>query len=99
MRVWGWQGAPIDVVRLPNGTLVSVDNTRVLAAHRAGIEIRAVVHKAGDALPSGFAQRFTPRSGIAPQTWGEAVLNRINSQNRLFRETYPEGAPVTGSSQ
>lgn len=79
MRAHGWQGPPIDVVRLPDGTLVSVDNTRLLAAHRAGIEVRAVVHEAGDALPAEFAQRCPPRQGPGPTSWGEAVLNRIGS--------------------
>ncbi len=99
MRAQGWQGTPIDVVRLPDGTFVTVDNTRLLAAHRAGIEVRAVIHEAGEALPAEFAERFLPRRGPSPQTWGEAVLNRINNQNRIFRETYHQGAPFTGSSE
>ncbi len=50
MRARDWQGTPIDVVRLPDGTFVTVDNTRLLAAHRAGIEVRAVIREAGEAF-------------------------------------------------
>ena len=32
----GWKGAPIDVVRLQSGELVTLDNTRLLAASRTG---------------------------------------------------------------
>jgi len=99
MRARGWQGAPIDVVRLPNGTLVTIDNTRLLAAGRAGIQARAIIHEAGEALPAEFAERFLPRNGPPPQTWEEAVLNRINNQNSLFRKTYPQGSPFTGSKE
>ena len=93
----GWVGPPVDVVRLPNGVLMTVDNTRVLAAHRAGIDVQAVVRGFDEALPAGQVGRFTTRRGGVPATWGEAVLNRLGNQNRVFRETYPAGSPVTGS--
>src|SRR5450759_5740009 len=37
MRADGWVGDPIDVVRMPDGGLTTIDNTRVVAAnpHRA----------------------------------------------------------------
>ncbi len=94
MRASGWQGTPIDVVRMGDGGLTAFDNTRVLAASRAGINTQAVVHGAGEAFPVG---RWIPKSGIVPETWGEAVLLRIQQQNRIFRQTYPNGAPITGS--
>lgn len=31
----------IDVVRMPDGLLTSLDNTRIFAAHRAGVKIQA----------------------------------------------------------
>jgi len=96
MSANGWKGAPIDVVKMPDGLLTTVDNTRVLAADLAGIDVRAVVHRSTDALPAKFIERFTTRSGGAPQTWGNAVLNRIGNQNSLYRNTYPFGSPVTG---
>ncbi len=74
MRANGWQGAPIDVVRMGDGALTTFDNTRVLAASRAGIDTQAVIRGAGDAFPAG---RWTPKSEISPQTWGEAIQTRI----------------------
>jgi RHS repeat-associated protein len=94
MRASGWKGAPIDVVRMRDGALTTFDNTRVLAASRAGIDTQAVVRSAGDAFP---AARWTTKSGATPATWGEAVAMRIQQQNRLYRETYPNGSFVTGS--
>ncbi|NJD06126.1 MAG: hypothetical protein FIA97_06465 [Methylococcaceae bacterium] len=96
MRANGWQGAPIDVVRMSDGALTTFDNTRVLAAQRAGIDVQALIHNAGDAFPAG---RWTPRSGVQPSTWEEAVQVRIQQQNSVFRNTYPSGSPFTGSSQ
>lgn len=96
MKANGWKGDPIDVVKMPDGGLTTVDNTRVLAAHLSGVETRAVVHEASDPLPLQFVDRFTTRKGGSPQTWGDAVLNRINSQNSIFRATYPLGSPYTG---
>ena len=96
MKANGWAGDPIDVVRMTDGGLTSVDNTRVLASHYAGIDVRANVHAADDVLPTEFAERFTSRKGEVPSTWGDAVLNRIGSQNSGYRNTYPYGSPVTG---
>ncbi|MBF0548594.1 MAG: hypothetical protein HQM08_29460 [Candidatus Riflebacteria bacterium] len=99
MQADGWVGKPIDVVKFSDGSLVTIDNTRVLAAHRAGIPVRAVVHDASAPLPSNFIGRFTTPKGGTPKTWGEGVLNRIGSQNSLFRQTYPQGSPFTGSAE
>jgi len=76
--------------------LTSFDNTRVLAASRAGINTQAVIREAGEAFPAG---RWTTKGGVTPSTWGEATELRIQQQNRLFRQTYPNGSPVTGSNQ
>lgn len=98
MKASGWKGAAIDVVRMSDGGLTALDNTRVLASHLAGIETRAVVHEASERLPAQMVERFTTRRGGVPQTWGDAVQNRIGSQNSLFRRLYPFGAPYTGVS-
>ena len=96
MRANGWKGAPIDVVRMSDGTLTTFDNTRVLAAQRAGINVQAVVHQPGEAFPAG---RWTPRNGVQPVTWEDAVRARIQQQNSGYRNTYPSGSPYTGSTQ
>jgi len=43
MRANGWVGDPIDVVRPPDGSLATIDNTRVLAAHQAGIDVQTTI--------------------------------------------------------
>jgi hypothetical protein len=96
MRANGWLGRPIDVVRMPDGGLTAVDNTRVLAAHEAGIDVRATIHGFDDPLPSEHLERFTTPKGGAPDTWGGAVLNRIGAQRRAYSAAHPYGSPITG---
>lgn len=96
MRANGWVGDAIDVVRMPDGSLVTIDNSRLLAAQQAGINVQARVHNYGDALPDSLAGRFTTSRGGAPSTWGEALHNRIGSQNSQYAQTYPNGSPITG---
>ena len=98
MKKHGWlKNKDIDVVKMADGTLISVDNKRVLAASRAGIDVRAKVRFGDEKLSSEMAIRFTTREGT-PTTWGEAIRFRINNQKKLYRETYPNGSYVTGST-
>jgi RHS repeat-associated protein len=96
MRAVGWAGDPIDVVRMPDGGLTTIDNTRLLAADKAGIDVQANIHEFDDPLPQELIDRFTTPKGGAPATWGDAILNRIGAQNSPFRKTYPFGSPYTG---
>lgn len=91
----------IDVVWMPDGGLTTLDNTRILAASRAGVNIWARVWKHTDPLPNDtdFISRFVGRRREIPQTFGDAVLNRISNQNSRFRNTYPYGSPFIGSSR
>ncbi|WP_240616584.1 RHS repeat domain-containing protein [Marinobacter fuscus] len=98
MQKNGFQVEPdklIDVVRMPDGGLTSLDNTRIVAADLAGVKIQARVHNFDDLLPNDeqFISRFIGRKGEVPTNWGEAVKNRISNQSSLFRNTYPEGSP------
>lgn len=97
MKKDGWKGSPIDVVRMTDGSLVTVDNTRLLAASRAGIDVKVKIHDANEKLSPEFSERFTTKSGGTPNTWEEAVKNRINNQSKKFRERYPIGADVTST--
>ena len=92
----GWVGDPIDVVRMTDGGLTAIDNTRVLAARRAGIDVQATIHGHADPLPSEYISRFTTRRGGVASTWGEAIANRIGAQSAKYRDSYPNGSPVTG---
>jgi hypothetical protein len=96
MRADGWVGDPIDVVRMPDGGLTTIDNTRVVAANQAGIDVQANIHAFDEMLPDEFVGRFTTPNGGAPTTWGEAIMNRIGARNSLYRNTYPFGSPFTG---
>jgi filamentous hemagglutinin len=90
MRASGWVGAPIDVVSI-EGRLITVDNTRLLAAHLSGTPVQAVIRGAGEALPASMAGRFG-----AATTWGEAVTARIAGQNAAYRAANPLGSWFIG---
>jgi hypothetical protein len=90
MAAKGWAGAPIDVVQMGDG-LVTVDNTRLLAASMTNTPVQAIIHGAGEALPEAIAGRFG-----AATTWGEAVLGRIGGQNAAYRSLFPGGSWATG---
>lgn len=87
----GWVGDPIDVVKMADGGLTTIDNTRVVAARAAGIDVQAVVHNADDLLPESLIERFTTKQGV-PTTWGEAIELRIGKQNSGFRINNPYGS-------
>ncbi len=94
MRANRYVGAPIDVVKMADGGLVTLDNTRVLAASQAVVNVWAIVHEAGEALPPSQIQRFTTAVG-APSTWGEAAALRIQNQGAGFSGRRPNGSPYT----
>lgn len=96
MKQNGWRGAAIDVVRMPDSKLTTIDNTRVLAARKVGIDVKANVYNYDELLPnSGLIERFTTKKGI-PQTWGDAVNLRIGKQNSQYRKLYPNGSNIIG---
>lgn len=93
MKQNGWQGDPIDVVTMDDGKLTTLDNTRVFAAKAAGIDVKANVHDYNDTLPDQATKdRFTTPRGGVPQTWGQAVENRIGKQSSSFRRNNPRGS-------
>lgn len=96
MKAKGWLGDAIDVVKMSDGKLTSVDNTRILAAKQAGINVKARVHAGTDPLPPEFAVRFKSKKGLIPDTWEDAVLNRISKQNSAYRKNNPTGSYITG---
>ena len=91
MRNKGWDGDPIDVVRMPDGGLTTIDNTRVVAARQAGIDVQANIHAYDDLLPVEYIDRFTTKKGV-PTTWGDAITLRIGKQNSTFRNNNPFGS-------
>jgi hypothetical protein len=91
MKAHGWKGDPINVVKMPDGKLSTLDNTRVVAARQSGIDVQSNVHDYDDPLPSILVRRFTTPKGV-PKTWGEALGLRIGKQNTTFRHEYPSGS-------
>ncbi|MFL0253030.1 hypothetical protein ACJDT4_21715 [Clostridium neuense] len=91
MEANGWRGAPIDVVKMRDGNLTTIDNTRVIAAREAGIDVQAILHDANELLPENLIDRFTTKKGV-PKTWGEAIELRIGKQKASFRNNNPLGA-------
>ncbi|GKX28597.1 hypothetical protein SH1V18_10770 [Vallitalea longa] len=87
----GWVGDPIDVIRMSDGGLTTIDNTRVVAARATGIDVQAVVHNTDDLLPEHLIERFTTKKGV-PTTWGEAIELRIGKQKSSFRTNNPYGS-------
>ena len=79
MKRNGWQGDPIDVVQMADGRLTTIDNTRVVAARQARIDVQANIHAYDELLPIEYIARFTTK------TWGDAVELRIGKQKSSFR--------------
>ena len=58
MKANGWKGDAIDIVRVGDGKLTTLDNTRVLAASRSGTKVRAKIYNASDELLAHFVEWF-----------------------------------------
>ena len=56
MRTKGWRGEPLQVVRMEDGSLVSLDNRRLTAAQNAGLkQVPVNIHSADAKLPKDWA--------------------------------------------
>ena len=88
----GWNGAPLNVVQMPDGNLTTIDNTRLLAAKEAGIKAKIVIHKFNDAISDNLANEYARPNMAAPKTWHEAIQSRIDDQKTKFFQdrTFPE---------
>lgn len=89
MKNNGWKGDPVDVVKMPDGKITSMDNTRITAAREAGIDVKATIHN--------FNEKLTPeiqkaRGWEQYNTWGEAIQGRINNQSGGFGKQKPNGS-------
>lgn len=93
MGASGWRGDAVDVVRMPDGRMTSIDNTRIRAAREVGIDVQANIRDFDSSLTASEVGRFTKGSQI-PSTWGDAVTIRINSQTGSFVKNNPYGADV-----
>jgi len=89
MRTSGWKGDPVDVVKMPDGKLTSMDNTRIAAAREAGINVKANVRGYDDPLTPAIQEA---RGWQSFSTWGEAITGRINKQSGGFATNNPHGS-------
>jgi hypothetical protein len=95
----------VDAVRMRDGLLTSVDNSRpaVLNATGGG-KIQTRIRAFDEPLTDKEIFRFTARVDNVervPNTWGDAVDVRIWKQGEQFMSIYPNGSPfvpkVTGA--
>jgi RHS repeat-associated protein len=91
MKANGWNEGPIDVVRMPDGGLTAVDNTRVAAASLSGTRVQAIVRGFDELFPAARAG-----GNLQGSTWGEAITNRLANQRPAWLCQYPMGSPFTG---
>ncbi|WP_323744584.1 DUF637 domain-containing protein [Pseudomonas sp. UFMG81] len=89
MRANGWKVDPVDVVKMPDGKLTSMDNTRIAAAREAGVDVKANVRGFDDPLTPAIQEA---RGWQSFNTWGEAITGRINKQSGGFSTTSPHGS-------
>lgn len=90
MRNDGWVGDPVDVVRMPDRDLTSMDNTRIAAARDAGIPARVRIRDFDEPLT---AEMKASRDWWEYNTWGEAIMGRIKRQGNSFSTKNPYGSP------
>lgn len=92
MKAKGWEGNPIDIVKMEDGFFTTVDNTRILAAREAGVNVDTYVHDFNEVISPKMAARFiNKKTGALPSTWGEAVRFRIGNQSKAFSTANPSG--------
>ena len=88
----GWQGKPVDLIRSKSGKLISIDNRRIAAAREANIDVHAIIHNSSEPLTLGKQMQFRIEHPITkeviakPNTWGEAVYNRLYQNGLIISE-------------
>jgi len=81
---------PIDIVKMGDGMYSTIDNTRLLAAQKLGLDLKATVHAFDDALPKTMLDRFEnpAKAGEFAKTLGEAIQFRTGRQTGGFAEKH-----------
>lgn len=88
MSSFGWKGMYIDVVRMPDGKLTSMDNTRLASARETLTSVRVKIHEYNEAIP----QKILQDRGWRSNYWGDAIIERINNQSKSFKIENPQGS-------
>lgn len=80
---------PIDIVKMSDGIYSTVDNTRLLAAQKLGVNVKANTHLFSDPLPESMLGRFKNNAtGQYAKTWGEAIEFRSSNQTGGFAKEH-----------
>jgi filamentous hemagglutinin len=64
MKKDGWKGGPVDVIKMPDGKMTSMDNTRISAAREAGIKVESNVRSYDEKLTPSEIERFQTESVV-----------------------------------
>jgi len=89
MKKDGWKGEAVDVVKMPDGKVTSMDNTRIRAAREAGVDVKANVRDYNAPISSEMKKA---RGWENYSTWGEAITGRIQKQSGGFSKKNPLGS-------
>jgi hypothetical protein len=106
MRTEGWKGDALQVVELPDGTLVSLDNRRLWAAHQAGLtDVPVTYHSPAEKMPPGWAtEGFVLRNEIYRLPDGTLAVGKKSGGQLAFAAgavpaTYGEAALFRTANQ
>lgn len=56
MKTQGWKGDPLHIIEMPDGSMVSLDNRRLLAARKAGLkDVPVLYHAPNEPMPPQWA--------------------------------------------
>ncbi|WP_207387484.1 ParB/Srx family N-terminal domain-containing protein, partial [Protofrankia symbiont of Coriaria myrtifolia] len=91
MRTEGWRGKPIDVVELPDKSLLSIDNRRLLAAREAGIDVPVIRHHPDEPFPEerGKSRFFRPNNNIRQLSDGSLVRGGMEGEILYKKKARP----------
>jgi hypothetical protein len=91
MRTGGWKGDPINIVEMPDGSKISLDNRRLLAAQNAGLkEIPVVYHSPTEKFPAQWAEEgFKLKVNIRRLPSGELVTGGTKGEIVYKKDALP----------
>jgi hypothetical protein len=88
---------PIDIVKMEDGIYSSLDHARLMAAEKAGVNVKANAHNFDDVIPLERARQIVGDKvpdKLVPKTWGEAIKARVENQGGKYATENPNGSFV-----
>jgi hypothetical protein len=104
MRAEGWAGEPLDVVRFPDGTVVTLENRRLAAAQKVGLtDIPTLVHDPNEPIPAVSARNYMLLRPVRRLPDGSLVAGGASGKVVFVRgrrpDTYGEAALFRAANQ